>query len=232
VEFSKEKKKEMIHKFINEEFYENIAISIFQIFNSSIEEGKNCKEEINQEINKVEKKILKDIGLSINNLGKIKGVQKLIDDFIHFKHKYLYELNNCLFYTIKELDNQIKNKVDEIFIYLKKHELGYIFNFTIKDFDELLKYVLSHDFDYLIIKASTADIKLDFPVDTKNKSEENVKNKYYDFNKKYFETIRNYINKIYFKYEDLLDTKRAKLYDYLMFILIRPRLDKKLKELG
>ncbi len=206
-----EDKKKMIDKFMNDDFEE--ITDTFPILDSIKKEADGYK---NQTLNKIEnfaKEVIKKIETLVDTHGKKKGVEILENNFRQFKIEIIQDVRNNILDCSENMKEQLKRKIDDIFIDIKQHQLSTKFNIKVNDMNRLKENIQFLKLDS-IIKA-VQNIKLDLPqVDTGwvvfeffGDSKEDIKNTFHKFSDKYFNYLRDKIEEFYEEFDSLLREK-------------------------
>ncbi len=202
-----ENKKKIIDQFMNNEF--NEIINTYKILESIKYMSDNLKKQDFNKIHNFENSTFQNIKILVDKLGKKEGVERLKYNFRQFNAEITEDLRKHISICLEDMQQQVKNKIDEIFEELKHHELGTKFDIKSADFDRLKENFLFLQLDS--IDKQINNIKLELPtVDTGlvfglfGDSKEKIKDKFSNFSTKYFNNLREEINKIYNSFDAIL----------------------------
>ena len=220
-----ESKKELIDKFMNEEFDE--ITDTFKILNSIKKMAEGYKKETLSKIDNFEKDVLKAIGTLVDEYGKEKGVEALESNFRQFNVEIKQDIREHIMKCVENMQDKVNKKIDDIFEYLKHHQLSSKFKIKVSDINKLKENMLFLQTNS--IEKAIKDIKLDLPkVDMGlifGDSKKEIKNKFYDFSDEYFDGLKERINSIYNMLNEVLSQKlgnKSEIKTFLEQRLIEP----------
>jgi len=201
-----ENKKRLLDNFIYNEFDDISDTS--NILKSIKEKSDAFKKQTKEKIGTYEKSVLKSIGTLIDTKGKEKGVEILKNNFRQFNIEIQADIKNNIANCMEDMKKLLKRQIDDIFIYLKHHELALKFNIKTADFNRLKEDISFFGLDS--IEEGIKNIKIKLPtldISCFGNSEGYIKDILYEFSDKYFDSLRDKINEIYHDFDFLLQQK-------------------------
>lgn len=201
-----DEKREIIEKFVDEEFDDVVSMSnLLENLSSNLAEYK--EEHIIKSIDNNEKELMKQIGKIVNKEGTKKGSESLKDKFREFNIEVKRNIRD-IYEILKDMRNGMIQKIEDIFKDIKEHKLSTKFNIRTSTLDKMKESILSLQIDN--ITKAVDDIKLSLPsVDTGwfGNSKEEIKDRFFDFSDNYFDSLRESVNIIFNDVNTLLIQK-------------------------
>lgn len=204
-------KKKMIDKFMNDDFEE--ITDTYPILESIKIQADAFKKQTLNKIYVFEQEVINAIKTLVDTRGKKEGVEILENNFRQFKIEIIQDVRNNILDCSENMKEQLKRKIDDIFIDIKQHQLSTKFNIKVNDMNKLKENIQFLKLDSII--EAVQNIKLDLPqVDTGwvvfelfGDSKEDIKNTFKKFSDKYFNYLRDKIKEFYEEFDSLLREK-------------------------